>query len=261
MIAKNQVQCSAISLFDAGLAHDSSRYHPRYSGNDQIDPPYPCGITSTLSNWILPAQGSVTLEVAGATNLNDGLGFTLINGTEWRGATAKAVAAGTSLSAMATLLANNINADEVLQTLVQAITSGPSVIINSIARVAVKVMTATGNTGFKTKEWIRLKNPVLIKTFSATKEQRKALIVLINQIVGQLQSQANPIAQQYCAMPDGTWVRYKANNARVHRDYHQASLFCYDFLLDCDYSVTTQDDLWQVLAINNQIVGGVNVQQ
>ncbi len=226
---------SLVSIFDMQMGRDVTRWPPF-----RLDPTVlPTTLVSEASGNLAP-YGSQTITLTVDPTFSDAVSCVIGRGIAQHGAVAIAGVGDTPIT-MATKLANAITASSAVNTLISATAVYNVVYITNITATPLKLQTFTGNNGTAQTVWANSERVIMLSSWTSSEQRRRQVGNLIQQTT------AKWMASFGLPLSDGTWVRIKINSDRVGRDNHFPDLYRWDFLITCEYSITTSDLLYSVL--------------
>lgn len=231
-----------VTVYDQKVVRNSTRWNPTVSGVTAT----PSTLTSTVSNGTIDAGGSVTITLGGSVTPNDAVSCVLRNFATVPAGSWAAVASGGDTdtpTTVATALAAAINTDPILTLWVSAVAVGPVITLTSKNTLgAISVESYTGNGGTQTREIGRRNRGLIIVQWTRTEEDR---IAVGDQIEALLMNLNNNFGVTF---PDGTMGRVVMGADYYRETDTLQDVYRRDFLFMVDYPVTTQDQLYSVLA-------------
>lgn len=199
----------------------------------------PTGITATIDNPNLGVNGTAVITIASQVNPNDALGLVLTTGNKMLGAVANA-GNGDTLDGMATKLAADINT-RLAGTQLDAVAAGSHVTITNNSLLSYQLKANVGNIGQIARETGRLESTIQIAVW--TKNER---------ILRELTVRYDPVLQDFQN------TKLLLSNGERGTVLYQGSVPSYEdllkdivrrnFLLTVEYSLTTFDTVYQVVA-------------
>jgi hypothetical protein len=204
------------------------------------------GLISTCSETQLVWGGSQTITLSGPILPGDAVSCILQGSLQ---TFSVCVTAGDTdtLDTLATALALAISTelgptvDNILVPWTTATAAGAVVTIQNITNANFGLFSFTGNNGVQITEWGRFIRGTGITLWTQTQAQRDLIAPLIHSYIMQTQ---NAFGFQ---CPDGTWNRLMYNNDMPGRDDKNNDVYRWNFLVDVEMGVTTQDILYQIL--------------
>lgn len=236
-IAKKKNHSAIISIYDRKISRNSTRWMPITLGTNVS----PTGITSTLSNSVIPAGGSVTITIGGAVLPNDAISAVL-SAVSRETCGQVAVVSGSTPTDVAAQLAGQINGAADMSLLVSAAAAGPVITLTSLVTGDLNILSATGNIATATREIARRLRQYQIVLWARTEEERIAIGNRLELMVAQMESTFG------VTCPDGTMARVNYVNDHDIDDATLEDVMRRDFFVSVDYAITAQDVLYSVLA-------------
>lgn len=233
-----------ITVYDRKVGRNTTRWSP-FTYNQIATP-------STLTTTVqapqtIPGMGSTVIALGGVPVAGDAAsailsGPGLANQPGRTGAVVAQQVAGDTLAVFATRLAGLINADALLSTWVLASAVGGLITLTSLIGGPLDVQSFAGNGGTQLRELARRESQLQITIWAQTEQARAAIVVAV---------QASLAAAQVnfgVTTPDGTAARLEMQNDFPIEDDTLEDVYRHDFLVTADFAITTQDQLYAVLA-------------
>lgn len=237
-IAKRDEHLALIAVYDRKVSKNSTRWSPITLGTT----PHPTGITSTLSNNVIPGTFSVGLTLGGTVLVNDAVSIILSSVS--RETTAIVVTAGPqdTPATMAANLAAAVNADPGMSALVFSSVAGAVVTLSSRVYDNLLVTSNVGNIADEVREVARRLRQYQIVLWARTEEERIAIGNPLEAMIGLTESQFG------LNVGDGTFARLLYVNDHDVDDDTLQDVLRRDFFVSVDYAITTRDVIYSVLA-------------
>lgn len=224
-----------ITVYDRKIGKNTTRWSP-FPYNQVV---IPCTTTTSVAN----AGGSITL--GGSVTPGDAVSCVIsapvLNQPRQTAAVVVSGIAGDTPVIMATKLAAAINADAVLSQWVSAAAVGAVVTLSPIVP-ALSVQSYAGNGGTQTRELARTEKSLQVVIWARTEEARALLVDALQGMLADAQVNFGPTT------PDGQPVRLEMQNDYALEDDTLEDVYRHDFLISVDFAITTQDQLYSVLA-------------
>lgn len=247
---------SMITIYDRGLAADSTRWLPTVVGGDTTGPPPDptLHMSVTASEGYVQQLASMTLTFAGPVQIGDAVGlvFTQSFGVHMAAVVPIAVL-GDTPTTMAAKAAAMLNAEPQISQWLTAVAVGPVVTLTShlnTASVALAVNVGFGGSGTGTGgggttqliEIARRKRHFLIAVWSRTPDDRITVTDPIEILIATLEADFG------LTFADGTMGRLTFSGDVMHDDATLSDTMRRDFMVCVDYGINTIDTLYAVLA-------------
>jgi len=218
----------------------------RYLNQTQQFTPLPCGIAAVLSNDVIGPTGSETLTLSfsvgsSAVNQYDGVGLGAAFGFLESGATVIA-STGNSLHDVASALATNINATDVLSDWISASATGAVVTLTNLLSAPLKIAKGVGNRTIRTKETGREQADLQITLWADSQKSRYSIGDIIQPLLNDLEDQGR------VQINAGDHANFGYNGSMNNDADVQKNTYRREFLLSAEYSVRKTDFAYPVLA-------------
>jgi hypothetical protein len=230
----------AISIYDAGLARDNTRWMPARTQDIQ----QPAYLTSTISNSVINTSATITLGLSStylSPNVNDAVSC-VINAGSLFGAQVYSSVSGDTTTTIATQLKNQINSDSVLSTLVSATSSGRVVTLTNKTTSQLGLQSYVGNIDSRQIEYSRINRHVQVVIWCGSESVREIVGAQIESLLGALRAKFG------VQMPDGTWTWVRYDGDQLSEEETLKNVYRRDIYIDVEYSVTGADTAYAVLA-------------
>lgn len=230
---------SLITVYDRGLAADSTRWSPTVVSQTII----PATMTVTLSEGFVQQLETMTMTFGDPVSVGDAVAVVLTaNPTNPLAVIATAVA-GDDAASMAAKVAALLNADPVISTWLIAVAVGPVVTLTSIQASAFFAIQANvGNGGTQMVEVGRRKRHFQIVVWSRTPDDRITVSDPIEALIASLESDFG------LTFPDGTMGQLTFSGDTMHDEATLSDTMRRDFMVCVDYGINRVDQLYSVLA-------------
>lgn len=230
---------SLITVYDRGLAADSTRWSPTVVSQTII----PATMTVTLSEGFVQQLETMTLTFSGPVTVGDSVGIVL-SPTVFNGVAVVVTAlVGDTADTMAAKAAAALNANPAIAAMLTATTVGPVVTLTSLSATAyVPIQANVGNGGTQLIEVGRRKRHFQIVVWSRTPDDRITVSDQIEALIAGLESNFG------LTFPDGTMGRLTFSGDVMHDEATLSDTMRRDFMVCVDYGINVTDTLYAVLA-------------
>ena len=232
---------SIVSIYDRKVGRNTTRWSP-YTYDQQV-------IEATLTSHAgptMPPMGTTTITLGGTVTAGDAVSCVLrapkANAPNGTAAVVAVSASGDTPTTMAAKLVTLFNADTTLSTWATAANVGTVVTLTNKLAADVPVESYTGNGGTQMRELTRRESQLQITCWAQTQAARLSLVAPITTLLSSLQVDFGLTFQ------DGTPGRLECENDFPIEDDTLEDVYRHDFLLRVEFPITTQDNLFAVLA-------------
>jgi hypothetical protein len=242
-----------ITVYDRGLAADSTRWLPTTVGSSLLtNPPDPTQHMSvTPSEHFVQQLATMTLTFAGPIQIGDAVGivFTGVLG-QFSAAVVPIAVIGDTATSMATKAAALLTADPLISTWMTAIAVGPVVTLTSLLAssfTSVSVNVGAGGSGIggnntQLTEIGRRRRHFQIVVWSRTADDRITVGDPIEMLIAQLEANFG------LTFPDGTLGRLTFSGDTQHDEAVLSDTYRRDFMVCVDYGINVTDVTYSILA-------------
>lgn len=244
---------SMVTVYDRGLAADSTRWLPTIVGGDVTGPPPDPTMHMSVTkseNWV-QQLATMTLTFAGPVQIGDAVGIVLSQSFGQNAAGVVPIAVlGDTPTTMAAKAAAMLTADPLISQWLTAVAVGPVVTLTS--RLNTSPVSIAANVGFggsdgtgavtQLREVGRRKRHFQIVVWSRTPDDRITVGDPIETLI------ANMSADFGLTFPDGTMGRLTFSGDIMHDEATLSDTMRRDFMVCVDYGINTIDTLYAVLA-------------
>lgn len=229
---------AAISIYDRGLAHDTTRWLPQIIATAMTK----ATVTATPSAPMIPGGGSIVIAVGGTVTVNDAIGLVLTPGYGNVAATVAIGGATDTPTTMAQQLAALVNADPDLSAIVLASSTSANLTLQSKITVPIGVAANVGNNAIRSREVGRRSRSIQIAVWTRTEDDRITVGDPIETMIASLEADFG------LTFPDGTMGRVTFAGDHQMDDATLSDTYRRDFLVSVEYGITATDTLYAVLA-------------
>lgn len=248
---------SLITIYDRGIAADSTRWVPTVVGETLI----PATMTVVASEGFVQQLASMTLTFAGPVTIGDSVGIVLSPTVFNPLAVVVTAVAGDTAATMAAKTAVALNANPAIAAMMTAtVGSSGAIGLGSVgtfvigggdttvtltslmANAYVPIQANVGNGGTRMTEVGRRKRHFQIVVWTRTPDDRITVGDPIEALIAQLESNFG------VTFPDGTMGRLTFSGDVMHDEATLSDVMRRDFMVCVDYGINVSDTLYAVLA-------------
>lgn len=232
-----------ITIYDRKVGRNTTRWSPYVVSQTVVG----AGITTSVNApAVIPALGTGAIMLGGAPKDGDAVSCVAQTAIPLApNAIAAIVAQGDHTdtpSTMATKLAGLINADSTLGAWLAAAAVGAQVNLTSLVTRPVAISSFAGNGGTQVREVGRSERQLQVVVWTRIESARETIVGALTSLMSTLQTNFGLV------LPDGTPARLTAANDFPIEDDTLEDVYRHDFLETLDFPITTQDQLFAVLA-------------
>lgn len=237
-VRKAALPTALITVFDRGLASDSTRWLPHRVGFTATS----AGIQAELSSMALTPAMPVLLAFSGAVTPGDAVALVAspVRGTPF--AQVAIPAPTDTLPSLAIALAGLINADPDMSGFLTAVATNGMVTLASLIESPVALQCNVGNGAVSLTEIGRRSRGLQIVVWTRTEDDRNTVGDVIETAIACMEADFG------LTFPDGTMGRLKYAGDHLLNDATLSDTYRRDFLVSVDYPITVNDQLYAVLA-------------
>lgn len=221
-----------VSVYDKGIAHNTTRW----AADPVLDTPQPTGLTTTVSETLVPVGQQATITLGGTVFTDDAVSFLSALGKTQLG-WVQVMSAGDTPSTMASKLAAQINASYLTVSV-----TGPVITITNNATEAITIGSYTGNLVSRIIDGARIMRFIQVILWCNSPSDRATVANAVVPLLVKLK--VNFGAQS----SNGEWVRLCYSGDLYSDDDVKSRLYKRSLMVQMEYSETFQDNLYAVLA-------------
>jgi hypothetical protein len=230
---------SLVTIYDRGLAADSTRWVPNVVGQTLVTPT----LTATLSENYVQQLATMTLTLGGVPTVGDAIGIVLSFALNLAQAVVPIAVAGDTASTMAAKAVTLLQANPTIMSWVSVVAVGPVITFTSLlAGPPVAIQANVGNGGTQLTEIGRRKRHFQIVVWSRTPDDRITVGDPIEVMIAQLEANFG------LTFPDGTMGRMTFSGDTLHDQATLSDVARRDFFLCLDYGINVSDVTYAILA-------------
>jgi hypothetical protein len=229
---------AAVSVYDRKISKNATRWSPYVISQTLV----PATLTTEITPNQLPPGASATITLGGAVGVGDAVSAIA---TQLGAKTGAVVAIGLQNDTpvtMALKLWQLINSDPSMVGVVSASLNGDVVTIKNITSKGIAVGSFAGNGGTQVREIGRRDQQVQVILWAITVEQRNLMVQALAEAIAESEINFGP------TLNDGSQGRLTYVSDYDLEDDTLEDTYRHDFMVACDYPVTTIDALYTVLA-------------
>lgn len=234
---------SLVTIYDRGIAADSTRWLPNVVGNTLN----PSTLTASITPSTILPGGTATITLTDPVSIGDAVALVVTPAAFGNCAVIPSAVLGDTATTMAAKMVALINGNLDLATykiasLLSATSAGPVVTLTSITDNLLGVVVNVGNGGTQAVEVGRRKRHFQIVIWSRTPDDRIVVGDPIEVLIATLEANFG------LTFPDGTMGRLTFSGDTLHDDATLSDTTRRDFMVCVDYGITTFDQTYSVLA-------------
>lgn len=226
-----------VSIYDRKISKNSTRWNPFVITQTAT----PATLTTTLSQSGVRPGGTAQITLGGTVSLGDAVSALAVSVGNKTSAVVAIGGASDTPTTMATQLAGLINSDPSYTGVMSATAAGPVVTLTNLRTIGLGLASYVGNGGSQTREIGRRMIGVQIIIWAQTVEIRNLMTAALAIVIAEAELNFGPA-------PDGTAGRLDYVSDYDLEDDTLSDSYRHDFMLSMDYTVTTVDALYAVLA-------------
>jgi hypothetical protein len=237
--ANGQGPTALVTVYDRGLAADSTRWLPAVVGQTLTA----ATLTATLSENYVQQLATTTIVLGGVPTLGDAVGVVLSNGLGASQAAVAIAVAGDTAITMAAKLVTLLQANPTIMTWVTASSLGSVVTLTSLLSGPPIALSANvGNGGVNLTEIGRRKRHFQIVVWTRTPDDRITVGDPIEALIANLEANFG------LTFADGTMGRLTFSGDTQHDEATLSDTARRDFFLCVDYGINVTDITFSILA-------------